>query len=302
MMWSKVIEVNLPRSMERARRLTQFWNWLPAFRAVAETEHLPSAAHQLGISPQALSRTIKLLEDELEIELFHRRGRGLSLSDAGHAFLGSVRDAMRRVDDGLSILEPGVVRGRLRIASRSTHAWVVTPAVAAIADDHPEVFPILRTYGDASVGAALQRGELDVALADRPPDQADLTVERLAEVSYGVYCGRGHPLRHVRHLEPEELRAHPFIGPPEGVTDQWPPELKRRLGARVDLYLTGVALAETGAYLALLPDQEATAHELHRLPIALDITMPLYMVSRREVGHHALTDVALEYLRRQVNT
>lgn len=283
--------------MERARRLTQFWNWLPAFRAVAETQHLPSAAQQLGVSPQALSRTIKLLEDELEVELFHRVGRSLRLSDAGQAFLASVRDAMRRVDDGLSAIEPGVVAGRLRIASRSTHAWVVIPAVAAIARAHPQVFPILRTYNDDAIAPALQRGELDVALADRPPSHPELTVERLAEVSYGVYCGPGHPLHGVAELHMHELRRHPFIGPPEGVSDQWPPELERHLGARVGLFLTGVALAETGAYLALLPDREAQGRDLFRLPLDLGVTMTVYMVSRRAVGTHALTQVALDHLR-----
>jgi len=285
--------------MERARRLTQFWNWLPAFRAVAETQHLPSAAQQLGISPQALSRTIKLLEDELEVELFHRVGRSLQLSDAGQAFLASVRDAMRRVDDGLSVIEPGVVRGRLRIASRSTHAWVVIPTVAAIARAHPEVFPILRTYNDTAIASALQRGELDVALADRPPSHADLTVERLADVPYGIYCGEGHPLHGATEVSTAELRRHPFIGPPEGVSDQWPPELERRLGARVDLFLTGMALAETGAYLAMLPDREAHVRDLFRLPVDIGVTTTLYVVSRRVVGQHALTQMALDHLRAQ---
>ena len=114
--------MNDPAGMERARRIVQFWNWLPAFRAVAETQHLPSAASQLGVSPQALSRTIKLLEEELDADLFHRVGRQLRLSDAGEELLSSVRDAMRRVDDGLGRIEPGELRGRLRIASRSTHA------------------------------------------------------------------------------------------------------------------------------------------------------------------------------------
>lgn len=285
--------------MDRARRLTQFWNWLPAFRAVAETQHLPSAAQQLGISPQALSRTIKLLEDELEVELFHRVGRSLQLSDAGQAFLVSVRDAMRRVDDGLSVIEPGEVRGRLRIASRSTHAWVVIPAVAAIARSHPQVFPILRTYNDDAIAPALQRGELDVALADRPPSHPELTVERLADVSYGVYCGPGHALYGAAEVSTTTLRQCPFIGPPEGVSDQWPPELERRLGARVGLFLTGVALAESGAYLALLPDREASGRDLFRLPVDIGVTMTVYMVSRRAVGQHALTQMALDHLRTQ---
>ena len=36
--------------MEHARDVAQFWSWLPAFRAVAETEHLPSAGKALCVS------------------------------------------------------------------------------------------------------------------------------------------------------------------------------------------------------------------------------------------------------------
>jgi DNA-binding transcriptional LysR family regulator len=287
--------------MARARRLTQFWNWLPAFRAVAETQHLPSAARQLGISAQALSRTIRLLEEALGVELFHRVGRSLRLSDAGEAFLSSVRDAMRRGDDGVAIIEPGELRGPLRIASRSTHAWLVIPAVAALARAHPHITPVLRTYDDVAMGAALRRGELDVALADRPPSHRDLSVERLAEVSYGVYCGASHPLHGVDAISLRELRTHAFIGPPEGVNDQWPPERERRVGARVDLFFTGVALAEEGLYLALLPDAVARHRRLYRLPVDLGVSSPLYLVSRRAVGQHALTSVALEALRDRVS-
>ena len=51
--------------MDKVQRLHRFWSWLPAFSAVAETQHLPSAALKLHVSPSALSRTIRLLEDDL---------------------------------------------------------------------------------------------------------------------------------------------------------------------------------------------------------------------------------------------
>ena len=51
--------------MERMRRLTTLWSWLPGFRAVAETQHLPTASKQLHVGASALSRTIRLLEEAL---------------------------------------------------------------------------------------------------------------------------------------------------------------------------------------------------------------------------------------------
>src|SRR5688500_18841292 len=85
--------------MERLARVASLWNWLPGFRAVAETENLHEAARGLEISPSALSRTIRLLEDELEQPLFDRAGLSLRLTALGAELLGVVRSAMRAVDD-----------------------------------------------------------------------------------------------------------------------------------------------------------------------------------------------------------
>ena len=41
----------ISNDMERVVRLDSFWSWLPAFRVVAETAHLPTAARTLGVGP-----------------------------------------------------------------------------------------------------------------------------------------------------------------------------------------------------------------------------------------------------------
>ena len=83
----------------RVHRLLELWAWLPAFRFVAETEHLPSASDLLYTSPSALSRTVKQLEGALGVKLFDRVGKRLVLNDDGRRLLGGVRRAMRYVDD-----------------------------------------------------------------------------------------------------------------------------------------------------------------------------------------------------------
>jgi DNA-binding transcriptional LysR family regulator len=67
--------------MDRFRRVAQLWNWLPAFRGVAEHENPQRAASVLGVSASALSRTVKLLEDALGAEVFVRQS-GASSSRA----------------------------------------------------------------------------------------------------------------------------------------------------------------------------------------------------------------------------
>ena len=85
--------------MDRARRVASLWNWLPAFRVVAEYEGIQKAAVVLHVSPSSLSRTIKLIEDVIGTPLFVRASTGLTLTAFGVELLKRTREAMRRVDD-----------------------------------------------------------------------------------------------------------------------------------------------------------------------------------------------------------
>ncbi len=285
----------------RATRVSDYWNWLPAFRAVAETEHLPTAAEQLGVSSSALSRTVRLLEEELGAPLFVRLGRRIALNEEGRVMLRAVRDAMRRVDDGYQLILPGAFRGRVVLSGRSTHAWLLVPALGRMHTEHPELSPALRTLADDLVAAALREGSLDVALVDRPKVEPDVVIEHLTKIDYGIYCGRGHPLYDACDASPEEVTRHPFVGPPVGVMDNWPPDVERIVGAQVDLFSNGLALAEAGAFLALLPAPVADAWtvdgRLRRLVYSPSPALDLYAAYRRPVGEHMLTSYVLDVLR-----
>ena len=71
--------------MERLRRVARLWSWLPAFRAVGETQHLPTASEHLLVTAPALSRAVRLLEKDVGRELFRRTGRRIELNDNGEA-------------------------------------------------------------------------------------------------------------------------------------------------------------------------------------------------------------------------
>jgi len=59
--------------------------------AVAEEGHITRAAERLGIAQPALSRLIKAIEQEINLQLFHRVPRGVELTDAGRTFLDGAR-------------------------------------------------------------------------------------------------------------------------------------------------------------------------------------------------------------------
>ena len=79
---------------------------LRGFEAAARLASFALAAKELHLSHSAVSHQIKLLEEELDQPLFRRVGRSVVLTDAGNDFARSVRDILRRLEDGVARLAP----------------------------------------------------------------------------------------------------------------------------------------------------------------------------------------------------
>ncbi len=269
--------------MERLARVASLWNWLPAFRAVAETEHLMRAAKLMRVSPSALSRSIHLLEDAVGEPLFVRQGRGLKLTAAGEALLDSVREGMRRVDNAMAPVDGSAPRGPLRIAACCPAAEMMLGRVLAqVRSRAPELVPHVCGPGARDEISMLLSGCLDLAIVSDPRVRAPLVAERLGDLENDVYCAATHPLaRSAAGID--EILAHPFAVPRWGTSevpsDGWPAELRRTAGAFVCDVRYAIDMLATGTLLAVLPVAIAPPH-LVRLHTRAVPTTPIYAIRR----------------------
>src|SRR6266478_3768581 len=102
---------------------------LSAFVSVAEHLNFRAAASRLGVTPSALSRMMRKLEERLGVRLLHRTTRSVSLTDAGLRLIERLRPAIDQISGALGNLHQQSQRpfGHLRI-----HATPMA-AVAVIA-------------------------------------------------------------------------------------------------------------------------------------------------------------------------
>lgn len=263
--------------MDRANVVNSIWPYLPAFRAVAETEHLPTAARRLHVVPSALSRSVRLLEEALGEQVFARQGRRLVLNPRGRALLEATRQSARELERGVSGSgdEP---EGEFRVGTIGVLTnHIVLPVVLELARDRPKLLPALRASGAREANHRLALGALDVAFYYDAVPMDGIWCERLGALGAHVYCGRGHPLFGAARVTQKKLLEHSFSVPQLGdrnvPMDGWPVHLERKVGLRIELLVTNLEVVLSGHYLTVLPDVVAAPYlrtkKLRRFPFEL---------------------------------
>jgi DNA-binding transcriptional LysR family regulator len=143
--------------------------FLGTFCAVARFGSLNAAARHLGLSSASVGEQIKALEKDLNARLVSRHGRGIVLTEAGHAVLPAARDVVERIDEMSQIAQLGQARGRLRVGAVSTAMiGVLPPALQRMTRHHPNVE--LNVYPGSSTHLyhRLEHGDLDCVITGRP--------------------------------------------------------------------------------------------------------------------------------------
>jgi DNA-binding transcriptional LysR family regulator len=285
--------------MDRARRVADLWSWLPAFRAVAETEHLPTAAERLHVTPSALSRSVRLLEQEIGHPLFHRTGRNLKLSDAGEVFLAAVRDAMRLVDDGVTAVTGDRLAGALTVAAPDAVLPAVLDVAARLRERHEELVVHVRQVAASVAPALLLRGQLDVALLDVELGGERTTRERVGSLPCGIYVGRDHPLARKRRPSLRDVVSFPFaaLDPTrDGAPDPWPADVERTVTLYVERAGVLAEVCARDSHVVVLPDALAN-DALRRVPVNVARALPLFAVRRPTLMPDGKAEVFVRELR-----
>lgn len=148
---------------------------LRTFLAILEAGSVTGGAARIGRSQSATSLQIRQLETTVGSALFHRHGRGVTLTPAGDTLLPVARDVVRSLDRALAELRGDGLRGRLRVGlpdDRGRSALAQT--VAGFVERHPDVQLEVHCALGAGFEPALRSGQLDLAVFDVPtPERQD---------------------------------------------------------------------------------------------------------------------------------
>jgi len=152
---------------------------LTAFIAVADQRSFRAAAARLGVTPSALSHSMRQLEERLGVRLLNRSTRSVSVSDAGLRLLEQLRPAIQQIAGALEDLNQARDRpvGRLRIyATPMAAAAVIAPVWQRFLSTYPEVHLELQ-LGEAPVDIVAKGFDAGVGPQDRVA--ADMVIVRV---------------------------------------------------------------------------------------------------------------------------
>jgi LysR family transcriptional regulator, nitrogen assimilation regulatory protein len=243
------------------------------FVEIAQLKSLTAASSRLYVAQSALSRQLKLLEEELGVALLVREARGVRLTDAGETLLARAQVLLGDAENLRAELRTAGAQpsGRLQIgAPPSLRSMLTAPFAAEFARQHPQVTLVFREGPSRRMRDLLANGEADVVVVSTQDDLA----------SFGT-----------RPLLSEPLC---WVGPPEARLGIDKPVSVRQLATQ-PLILTSYPNS-----LRMLVDRALADQGLQVAPVAeADMVSLMLDLIRRGMGYTVLPYSAVDEPLRQ---
>lgn len=235
---------------------------LRAFVEVAEAKHFTRAADKLELSQSTVSSLVRELESNLDLRLFDRHTRMLSLTQAGAEILPLARKALADLDSvlGSSSDLKTLGRGRVSIAASSLQAALMLPRmIREFGVVYPGVTVDLHDVAQPDVPEMVRSGAVDFGIGTESGLRQDVASRLLTSDTYAVMMPPGHALSRKKELTWRDLEGYPLIGSPPGnpLREQIDMTLARHGIAlsrshEVALPLTIIGMVEGGLGIAVL--------------------------------------------------
>ncbi|WP_170424074.1 LysR family transcriptional regulator [Ruegeria arenilitoris] len=187
---------------------------LRVFVLIMEHGTLARASEVMRLSPPAVSRLLRMLEDEMRQPLFERVKKRLIPTQAGEQLLPEALRILAGIDSLPDFLE----RARqeqtppLRLISHPRMAnGLMLPAIRRLSDEIPEARVRLEVQPRQSFGRYIVQDQFHLGLGSLSAHWEDLESQYLCETPLGVLVRRDHPLAQHDVLHMRELQGMDYI-------------------------------------------------------------------------------------------
>lgn len=237
---------------------------LEYFMTVAQTGNLRKASEMLNVSAPAISKSMKLLEEELETPLWMKDGRGIILTDSGKLLL---KKAPQLIDDFKQLKstlheDPNAVKP-IKIGTFEVFSTYFLSFMDKLSwNNHSlELHELL----PGEVERYVASGDLDIGITYMPIPDPQLDFLKVTSIEMGVYIRKGAFKGIVQPDLPFVVPVMPLTGTPTRVRglDGWPEDaFERKVLHRVTLMESALELVRQGRVAGFFPMFVAHEHNL----------------------------------------
>ncbi len=187
---------------------------LNIFLTAAGTENFSLAARHLSLTQPAVSMQIRTLEKKLDMSLFHRVGRSLSLTDQGRALVPLAREMVNRsiqIEEEVESLK-GEIVGQLKIGCSTTTGKYVLPHLAArFRRNYPKVQITIYNHNHDMVLEELDESKIQLAVVSSEPAHKKFEYRHFFTDYVVLIVPIEHSWAGRDIVAPKELREADFI-------------------------------------------------------------------------------------------
>ncbi|MBU2705017.1 HTH-type transcriptional regulator CysB [Zooshikella marina] len=193
---------------------------LQQLRYIWEVAHhdlnVSATAQSLYTSQPGISKQIRLLEDELGVEVFARSGKHLTrITPAGEAIIKKAGEILRKVESIKQVAQEfsNEQKGSLSIATTHTQARYALPQVIKkFIKQYPDVSLHMHQGTPMQIAELANDGTVDFAIATEALEHfSDLIMMPCYCWNRCILVPQGHPLTQVSQLTLEEVAKHPIV-------------------------------------------------------------------------------------------
>jgi DNA-binding transcriptional LysR family regulator len=186
------------------------------FFSAAKHRSITQAAREKRISQPAVSRQLKLLQEDLGIVLFNKKGRGIELTHSGHALCEVIAAAVSSVDAFKKNHREPTTESLIIGASHGPSACLLPLVMSQFKKRHPSVNLTLRTASSGEVEEWIVISKIDFGLVNDPSMSPLFKTEPYRCEQLVAFVTPGHPLA-KKKLEANKLCDIPLVIKPGGI-------------------------------------------------------------------------------------
>jgi DNA-binding transcriptional LysR family regulator len=186
---------------------------LQAFEAVARLGSFSGAARELFVTQPAISKKVRLLQDEVGLPLYEQIGKRIHLTDAGQLLLAVCHDWLdtwSRFEQSIADLQ-GLKQGRLRIAVVTTGKYFMPRVLGPFCDRYPGIDVSMEVVNRDRLLERLSRNDDDLYVMGVPPEHLDIDSEPLVSNPLVVIAPATHPLARRKRVRLSDLAHESFL-------------------------------------------------------------------------------------------